>query len=88
MISLRRRLDCRQFTELVTDYFEGALSPADRLLVDRHLEACPNCPKYRDQMRATIRLAGALQDRVVPDDVLDALQRAWAEREEGERDNG
>jgi anti-sigma factor RsiW len=45
---------CRQVVELVTDYLEGAL-PADlHAAVDRHLQLCPPCVTYIEQMRTTV----------------------------------
>ena len=45
---------CREFVELVTDYWDDAL-PADRLaLVEEHLVMCDWCKTYLDQMRVTV----------------------------------
>jgi anti-sigma factor RsiW len=77
-------LVCQQVVELVTDYLEDALSPADRKRFDKHLAGCPHCTEYLAQMRETIRLAG----RVTPDDLtaearteLTDVFRRW--RDEG-----
>jgi anti-sigma factor RsiW len=79
-----RDLPCQQVVEMVTDYLEGALAPADHRRLERHLASCPHCTEYLAQMRETIRLAG----RVTPDDLtprmrtdLTDLYRAW--RQEG-----
>ncbi len=62
---------CREFVELVTDYWEGAL-PEDRVeLVEEHLVMCDWCKIYLDQMEATVEAmaevarerAGAGRDR-------------------------
>jgi anti-sigma factor RsiW len=84
---LRRRprdLACQQVVELVTDYLEGALPPAERRRFEHHLSGCPHCTEYLAQMRETIRLAG----RVTPDDLTTQMRtdltdifRAW--RDEG-----
>ena len=84
---LRRRprdLPCQVVVELVTDYLEGALSPAERRRFEFHLAGCPHCTEYLAQMRETIRLAG----QVTPEDLtprmeadLTDLFRRW--REEG-----
>ena len=73
-------LVCQQVVELVTDYLEGALSPADRWRFEAHLEGCPHCTEYLAQIRETIRLAG----RVTPEDLtpemrtdLTDLYRRW-----------
>jgi anti-sigma factor RsiW len=50
---------CRQVVELVTDYLEGALPGDLHAAVERHLELCPPCVTYIEQMRAT---AASLRD--------------------------
>ncbi len=50
-------LPCQQVVEMVTDYLEGALSPADHLRFEAHLANCPHCTEYLAQIRETIRLA-------------------------------
>jgi predicted anti-sigma-YlaC factor YlaD len=49
-------MTCQQLVELVTDYFEGALTPAERDRFDAHLQVCPGCEDYLEQMRITMRL--------------------------------
>jgi anti-sigma factor RsiW len=49
-------MTCQQLVELVTDYFEGALTPAERDRFDAHLTVCPGCEYYLEQMRITMRL--------------------------------
>jgi anti-sigma factor RsiW len=63
-------LVCQQVVELVTDYLEDALSPADRQRFDKHLAGCPHCTEYLAQMRETIRLSG----RIAPDDLTPAMR--------------
>jgi anti-sigma factor RsiW len=50
---------CRQVVELVTEYLEGALPEQLRSAVQRHLEECPHCVAYVEQMRTT---AASLRD--------------------------
>jgi anti-sigma factor RsiW len=52
-------LTCRELVELVTDYFEDALPPAERARFEAHLADCGGCTDYLAQMRATVRLVGA-----------------------------
>ena len=78
--SRSRGLVCQQVVELVTDYLEGALSPAEHRRFEAHLAGCPHCTEYLAQMRETIRLAGRLTpDDLTPDmrsDLTD-LYRQW-----------
>lgn len=62
---------CQDFVELVTDYLEGALPPADRRRFESHLNACPLCHEYLDQIRETIRLVG----RITPEDLPPQLRK-------------
>jgi anti-sigma factor RsiW len=63
-------LVCQQVVELVTDYLEGTLSPADRSRFEEHLAACGHCTEYLAQMRETIRLAG----QVTPEDLTPQMR--------------
>jgi predicted anti-sigma-YlaC factor YlaD len=45
---------CRQFVELVTDYFEGALAQRTLSQVEEHLVMCDWCVTYIEQMQSTI----------------------------------
>ena len=74
-------LSCQELVELVTDYLEGVLAPADLRRFEQHIDGCGNCTTYLAQMRETIRITGTL----TPDDLspdaereLLALFSAWA----------
>jgi predicted anti-sigma-YlaC factor YlaD len=76
----RRELVCQEVVELVTDYLEGALSPADHRRFETHLAGCPHCTEYLAQIRETITLVG----RVTPEDLtpqmstdLTDIYRRW-----------
>ena len=72
-------MTCQELVELVTDYLEGALSPADRARFEAHLAACPGCATYLAQVETTIALTRASGDDVEPSEVsplLDAF-RDW-----------
>jgi anti-sigma factor (TIGR02949 family) len=51
-------LACVDVVELVTDYLEGALPAAEATRLERHLETCPGCTEYLEQLRA---IAGSLR---------------------------
>src|SRR5205814_827900 len=53
-------LTCRELVQLITDYLEGGLSRRDRRRFERHLRGCDGCTTYVEQMRETVRVAGAL----------------------------
>ena len=50
-------ISCREVVELVTAYLDGALADDDRERMEAHLERCPPCVEYVDQIRTTARVA-------------------------------
>lgn len=54
-------ISCQAVVELVTEYLDGALDPATTQLVEHHLELCPGCLNYVEQMRTTTRVVGQLK---------------------------
>jgi anti-sigma factor RsiW len=52
-------MTCQELVELVTDYLEDALTPEERERFEAHLDDCPGCRAYVEQMRVTIRLVRA-----------------------------
>lgn len=72
-------LRCREVVELVTDYLDGALAPADAVRLEEHLAACAPCVRYIEQVRQTIRASGVVEAEAVPPDVLDRLLVAYRE---------
>jgi anti-sigma factor RsiW len=55
-----RELRCKELVELITDYLEGTLPPADRARFEHHLAGCDGCHAYLDQMRETVAALGRL----------------------------
>jgi anti-sigma factor RsiW len=72
-----RDLSCAHLVELVTDYLEGALSRRDLLRFEAHLEECPHCSAYLDQIRTTIAATGRLHEEWLEPDVKEALLLAF-----------
>jgi anti-sigma factor RsiW len=70
-------LTCQELVELVTEYFEGALSPADRSRFEEHVMSCPPCRAYLEQMQETIRLLGSIPEETVSPEAEEALLFAF-----------
>jgi anti-sigma factor RsiW len=70
-------LSCRQLVELVTEYFEGGLSPQDRSRFEEHVLSCPPCRRYLEQMRQTIGLLGRIPEETVSPEAEEALVEAF-----------
>ncbi len=66
-------LTCKEMVELVTEYLEGTLSPADKQRFEAHLAGCDGCTTYLEQMRQTIRLTGRLIEEQISDQAKESL---------------
>ena len=79
-MSVLDELSCRELVELVTDYLENVLPPAERVRFEEHLIACPGCQTYLEQMRQTIDVLGRVTEESLEpaarDQLLD-LFRNW-----------
>ena len=76
-------MSCRELVELITDYLEDRLSPADRARFDAHLAECRPCRAYLDQFRRTITLLGHLPEEALSDEARDALLTAFRRWDQG-----
>jgi anti-sigma factor RsiW len=52
-------LACQELVELVTDYFDGALPPAERARFEAHVAGCPGCDRHLAQLRTTLAVTQA-----------------------------
>jgi anti-sigma factor RsiW len=76
-------LTCQELVELVTDYLDGTLPPAEARRFAGHLEACEGCRIHLVQMRRTIALVGALTEESIPRPALDELLAAFRDWRSG-----
>ena len=76
-------MPCKELVELITDYLDGTMAQVDRVRFEAHLDECPYCMTYVDQMRETIATLGELPvDSIRPrarGELLEAF-RGWRER--------
>jgi len=59
-IGSEEEMACIELVELITAYFEDALSPVDRRRFEEHLAACGPCRNYLEQFRMTLNLTARL----------------------------
>jgi anti-sigma factor RsiW len=76
-------LTCQELVELVTEYLDDVLTPAERVRFEGHLADCDECPRYVEQLRVTVRVIGQLSERDLAEPVrasLLAAFRTWKQR--------
>jgi anti-sigma factor RsiW len=53
-------LRCIEFSEVVTDYLDGAVDEDRRRSIERHLAGCTGCRAALDQFRTVVDISGRL----------------------------
>jgi anti-sigma factor RsiW len=79
-------MPCQELVEVVSDYLEDRLSPRDRSRFEQHLEECPHCVEYLDQMRQTVAAVGRVaEEDLTPDARRDLVRlfREWRAERDG-----
>jgi anti-sigma factor RsiW len=76
-------LACIDAVELVTDYLEGALPLEVAQRLERHLETCPGCTDYVEQLRTISGSLGGVTEESLPADVRDGVIAAFRDRHDG-----
>ena len=82
-MSITDDLACQELVELVTEYLEGTLPPAERARFEEHVAVCASCRHYLEQMHQTVRTVGRLSvDSIAPEAKQNLLKafRNWQRR--------
>ena len=66
-------LACIEVVEIVTDYLEGALPAAEATRLERHLDTCPGCAEYLEQLRAIAGSLRGVTEDSFPAEIRDGL---------------
>ena len=70
-------LHCREIVELVTDYLEGDLDAETAAAFEAHLDLCPGCERYVEQIRETITTLGQVSSDNLSTDTQAGLLEAF-----------
>jgi anti-sigma factor RsiW len=70
-------MTCREFVELVTDYFDGALSADHTSRFEDHIAQCRWCALYMEQMRTTVHVVGRIDAESISPQARDELLHAF-----------
>ena len=72
----QNQLNCQEVVELVTDYLEQALLPEMRAQFEEHIEECPGCDTYLEQVQQTIMLLRKLtEQQLFPETKQELLEK-------------
>lgn len=70
-------MTCRELVGIVTDYLEGTMPQVERRRFEAHLDTCPYCVNYVEQMRETVATLGELNEESIAPDAREALLDAF-----------
>jgi anti-sigma factor RsiW len=77
---MKARIVCVDGVDMLMDYLEGTLPPADRKAIDAHVSGCPRCVAFIESYRQTPRILRAATAAALPEDVAVSLRRFLASR--------
>lgn len=77
---MKARLACVDGVEVLMDYLEGTLPPADREAIEAHVSGCPRCIAFVESYRQTPRILRAATAAALPEDLAQSLRRFLAAR--------
>ena len=80
----QKELNCQEVVELVTDYLEQTLLPETQEQFEEHIEKCPGCEIYLEQVQQTIMMLRKLSEQATfPEKKQDLLEifRNWKQDE-------
>ena len=63
-------ISCVQLEALLSDYFDGALHPAEAAAMDEHLDTCQACGAMVEDMRLAVRYAREAGEVEVPPQLI------------------
>ena len=72
-----RVLSCREIVELVTDYLEGDLDADVTTALETHLDLCPGCARYVEQIRETVATLGDVSSGNLSTEAQEGLLEAF-----------
>ena len=70
-------ITCQEVVELVNDYLERALPPAETTLFEQHLNFCDGCDLYVEQLKRSVETVGAVREEDVPAEAKERLLGAF-----------
>lgn len=69
-------MNCEGVIREISDYIDGALEPAAKLELERHLEHCEDCKVVVDQTKLTVEVFCDSEPVELPVDVKSRLHEA------------
>ena len=72
-----RVLSCCEIVELVTDYLEGDLDADVTTALETHLDVCPGCARYVEQIRETVATLGDVSSDNLSTEAQEGLLEAF-----------
>jgi anti-sigma factor RsiW len=77
-------ITCEQVIALLIDYVAGDLNPATTLVVEQHLQNCPDCVAFLHTYRESIRLTRTLRYEDIPEELQNRVHALLRHKMTGE----
>ena len=81
----QNELHCQEVVERVTDYLEQALLPETQAQFEEHIEMCPGCNTYLEQVQQTIMMLRKLSEQQTFPETKQDLLEVFQNWKQGEK---
>ena len=75
-----RHMTCQRYVDLMTEYMEDDLRPADREIWERHFHDCDGCRNFFTGFKNSLELTRYVEEKGVPEPVRERVERVLVER--------
>ena len=77
-------ITCEQVTALLIDYVAGDLDPAIMLVLEQHMQNCPDCIAFLHTYQESIRLTRTLRYEDIPGELQGRVHAVLRQKLTGE----
>lgn len=69
---------CREIFERLSEYLDDELPPDICEHIEEHMDGCAPCEAFLESLRRTVRHVAAVDAPAMPDELREAVSRAYA----------
>lgn len=77
---MKTPVTCTDGVDLLMEYLEGTLAPAEQQALEAHVSGCPRCVAFIESYRQTPRILRATTAAALPEDLAQSLRQFLASR--------
>ena len=70
--------ECTKYLELLSEYIDGEMSTEARARLEQHMEDCPPCDDFLQELRSSVKMTQQIRWQEIPVEMKRRLRRFLA----------